>query len=103
MHVIARRAFLEAARNFPRDRKALMETHRLLKKGKFDTPTELKAIFPSLDNFKYLDHGYVIDVGDNNLRILAVIYFDGQKLFIRHIVSHKEYDKLCERYRKEEI
>lgn len=103
MHVIAKLAFVEAARKFPQDRKALLEIYRLLKSGKFKTPEELKALFPSLDNFKYLDHGYVLDVGGNNLRILAVIYFDGQKLFVRHIVTHKEYDKLCNRYRKGEL
>ncbi len=103
MHVIAKMAFLEAARKFPQDRKALMDTHRLLKAGKFKNPEELKNLFPSLANFKYLDHGYVIDVGGNNLRILAIIYFQGQKLFIRHIVSHKEYDQLCDRYRKGEL
>jgi mRNA interferase HigB len=103
MHVIAKMAFMEAARKFPQDRKALLEIYRLLKSGKFKTPDELKALFPSLDNFKYLSHGYVIDVGGNNLRILAVIYFDGQKLFVRHIVTHKEYDKLCDRYRKGEL
>ena len=103
MHVIAKSAFVEAARKFPKDRKALLEIYRLLKSGKFKTPEELKALFHSLDNFKYLDHGYVIDVGGNNLRILAVIYFNGQKLFVRHIVTHKEYDKLCDRYRKGEL
>lgn len=103
MHVIAKMAFMEAVRKFPQDRKALLGISRLLKSGKFKTPDGLKALFPSLDNFKYLNHGYVIDVGGNNLRILAVIYFDGQKLFVRHIVTHKEYDKLCDRYRKGEL
>ena len=100
MHVIAKKAFLDAARKYPQDRKALLETHRILKNGKFKTPEELKNLFPSLDNFKYLNHGYVIDVGGNNLRLLAVIYFEGQKLFVRHIATHAEYDKLCEKYRK---
>ena len=103
MHVIAKLAFVEAARRFPQDRKALLGIYRLLKRGMFETPEELKALFPSLDNFKYLDHGYVIDVGGNNLRILAVIYFNGQKLFVRHIVTHNEYDRLCIRYRKGEL
>ena len=98
MHVIAKLAFVEAARKFPQDRKSLLEIYRLLKTGKFETPEELKALFPSLDNFKYLNHGYVIDVGGNNLRILAVIYFDDQKLFVRHIVAlepkHNSSDKL---------
>lgn len=103
MHVIAKLAFVEAARKFPQDRNSLLGIYRLLKRGTFQTPEELKALFPSLDNFKYLDHGYVIDVGGNNLRILAVIYFNGQKLFVRHIVTHSEYDNLCIRYRKGEL
>jgi len=68
--------------------------------GDSDTPMELKNVFPSLDRFKYKDHWYVIDIGGNNLRLLAAIFFTSQKLFVKYIVTHKEYDKLTEIARK---
>jgi len=72
-----------------------------LKKGTFNTPEELRQLFPSLDNFKYKDKWYVIDIGGNKLRIMALIFFRIQKFYVKHIVTHAEYDKLCNKYREE--
>ena len=72
-----------------------MAVFRILKKNDFDTPDALKNVFPSLDNFKYKDGMYIIDIGGNNLRLMAIIRFQYQKIFVQHIVTHTEYDKLC--------
>ncbi len=103
MHVIAKRAFEEAMRKYPNERECLSDVYKILKGGAFDTPMDLKNVFPSLDNFKYKQHWYVIDIGGNNLRLLAAIFFTSQKLFVKYVVTHKEYDKLTERARKGEI
>ena len=96
-----KRAFEEATRRFPNDKTAIMDAYRVLNSGTFKTPEELKQIFPSLDNFKYKDKWYVIDIGGNNLRIMAMVLFTNQKFYVKHIVTHPEYDKLCRKYRKE--
>lgn len=31
----------------------------------------------------------------------TVILFTNQKFYVKHIVTHAEYDKLCRKYRKE--
>lgn len=88
---------------YPQDRQAIMDTYKVLCKAKFDTPEKLKGVFPKLDNFKYKDKWYVIDIGGDNLRMLALIFFGNQKLYVKHIVTHAEYDKLCDRYRRGEL
>ena len=103
MHVIAKKAFEEAMRKYPNERESLSDVYKILKGGAFDTPMDLKNVFPSLDNFKFKEHWYVIDIGGNNLRLLAAIFFTSQKLFVKYIVTHKAYDKLTERARKGEI
>lgn len=55
-------------------------------------PESLKAVFPSLDNFKYLDKHYVFNVGGNELRVVAMVFFESQKCYIREVMTHKEYD-----------
>jgi mRNA interferase HigB len=35
---------------------------------------------------------YVFDIGGNKLRLIATIHFDRQRIYIRHVLSHKEYD-----------
>jgi mRNA interferase HigB len=101
MHVISKRPFNDAANKYPNDRQALLETYRVLSSTVFKTPEELKAIYPSLDNFKYNDRWWVLDVGGNNLRIMAFIQFVNGRVFIKHIVNHADYEKLTTKYRKE--
>lgn len=63
------------------------------------TPAALKKLFPTLDNFKYLDKHYVIDIANNNLRLVALIFFESQKFYVRHVFTHKEYDRFTEKHR----
>lgn len=100
MNVISKRPFRDAARKYPNERSALLDMFRVLRNTDFHSPVELKAIFPSLDNFKYKDKWWVMDVGGNNLRVIAYIQFVNKRIYIKHIVGHSEYDKLTSIYRK---
>ena len=101
MHVISRKPFNDAAKLYPNDRLAIETTYKLLRNGTFNDPNELKALFPSLDNFKYKDKWWVINIGGNNLRLIAFIEFRDNRMYVRHITTHAEYDKLCDKYTKE--
>ncbi len=105
MHVISKRPFTEAANRYPNQRDALLDTYRVLnrKSVRFASPDEMRRLFPSLDNFKYRDKWWVLNVGGNHLRMIAFIQFEQNRIYVKHIVTHKEYDKLCERYRKGEL
>ena len=100
MNVISRKPFNDAAQQYPNDRAALIETYKVLKKIDFQTQDELRAVFPSLDNFKYKDRWWVLDVGGNNLRLILFILFVNKRMYIKHIVSHADYDKLTDKYRR---
>ncbi len=100
MNVISKRPFRDAARKYPNERSALLEMYKVLRKTYFHSPDELKAVFPSLDNFKHKDKWWVMDVGGNNLRVIAYIQFVNKRIYIKHIVSHAEYDKLTSTYSK---
>lgn len=99
MHVIAKKPFMDAARDYPNDAKALMELYRVLSSTNFETPEELRAVYPSLDNFKYESKWWVIDVGGNNLRMVAFIQFVNKRLYVKHILNHANYDKLTAKLR----
>lgn len=85
---------------FSNDASAIENTYKILRKGEFDCPSALKSLFPSLDNFKYKDKWWVIDIGGNNLRLIAFIAFQDNRMYVKHIVSYGEYDKLCKKYRQ---
>jgi len=98
VNVISR--FYEAAQKYPIDRAALLTMYQVLQKTDFHTPDELRAVFPSLDNFKYKDKWWVLDVGGYNLRVILFIQFVNKRMYIKHIVNHADDDKLTAKYRK---
>jgi len=100
LHVISRQPFNEAANKFPNSELALFDLMRVLEKHNFGSPDEMKTVIQSLDNFKHRKKWWVIDVSGNTLRLIAFIDFEKHKLFVKHIITHAEYDKLTKYYRE---
>ena len=103
MHVISKRPFNEAAKAHPNQRQALEDLYRVLRKSEFASPEEMRRVFPSLDNFKHKDKWWVLDVGGNHLRIIAFIQFVQKRMYVKHILTHAEYDKVCSRYARGDL
>lgn len=89
MHVITRKRILEAAEKHPQCESALFQWYRLISKGTFHNFAELKATFGSVDK---VGHLYLFDISGNKLRLIAAVHFNTGKVFIRHILTHEEYD-----------
>ncbi|MCG7545459.1 MULTISPECIES: type II toxin-antitoxin system HigB family toxin [Pseudoalteromonas] len=100
MHVISRKPFKEAALKYPNKADAIDAVYRVLNGTEFKSSAELKKVFASLDNFKYKKDWWVIDIGGNDLRLVAMIVFRNGKVFVKHIVPHAEYDVICKEARK---
>jgi mRNA interferase HigB len=50
---------------------------------------DLRKTFSAVDR---VGQFYVFDIGGNKYRIIAAIHFDKQRLYVRHVFTHKEYD-----------
>ena len=98
MHVISRRPFSDAAKAHPNQRRAILDLYKVLCNSQFSTPDEMRQVFPSLDNFKYRDRWWVFNIGGNRLRMIAFIQFYQNRMYVKHILTHAEYDKICKRY-----
>jgi mRNA interferase HigB len=103
MHIISKRPFNDAARAHSNHRQALEDLYGALRKSEFRSPDEMRRMFPSLDNFKYRDKWWVIDVAGNHLRVIAFIQFIYNRMYVKHILTHAEYDKLCNRYARGDL
>ena len=101
MRVISRKPFSDAVRKYPNQAAAINALYKSLKNAHFYGPDKLKALYPSLDNFRYRHKWWVINIGGNNLRLIAFMDFIHDVMYVKHIVSHAEYDKLCKKYAKE--
>jgi len=58
----------------------------------YQTPHEVKADFPAAD---FLRSGVtVFDIGGNKYRLVVTMRYDLQRVYIRHVLTHDEYDRL---------
>ncbi len=69
---------------------ALNTWYRIVKNSKILNFSELREIFPSADK---VDNFTVFNIGGNKIRLIAAIHYNTQCLYIRHVLTHKEYDK----------
>ena len=90
MHIITKKRIVEAKALYPECASALDGWHRVVRTNEFKSFAGLKSVFNAVDKVGSL---YVFDIGGNKLRLIAAIHFNSQKLYIRYILTHKEYDK----------
>jgi mRNA interferase HigB len=50
----------------------------------------MRATFPAVDKVGEL---HVFDIGGNKLRLIAFVRYRSQKLYIKHVLDHREYDR----------
>jgi len=90
MHIITRKRLLEFAKKHPDCSTALESWYRIVKRTNFNSLAELQQTFPSADNVGNLT---VFNIGGNKARLIAAIHYNTHRIYIRHILTHKEYDR----------
>ena len=90
MHVITRKRLNDFAQNYPDAYTALEHWYRLMKKGNFQNFVQLREFFPSADQ---VDDKTVFNIGGNKYRLIAALHYNRGKVYIRAILTHREYDK----------
>jgi mRNA interferase HigB len=90
MKIISNKAIREFADKIPEAEVPLQGWRRVVEKNHFANWAELKAVFNSVDKVKDL---VVFDIGGNKYRLVTHIRFDKQILYIKAVLTHKEYDK----------
>jgi mRNA interferase HigB len=68
----------------------LQAWRKLVESRNFSDFGDIKATFNSVDK---VGTEYVFNVGGNKYRIVVAIHFNTQVMYIRHVFTHKEYDK----------
>ena len=90
MHVIAKPTLIEFWSKYPAAEKPLHAWYRIMESEVFTDFNHLKSIFASAD---YVDGLTVFDIGGNKYRLIAAIHYNRRKVYIRHVLTHSEYDK----------
>ena len=90
MHVITRKRLNEFADKYPETKNALAHWYQLIKQNTFNSFAELRSAFPSSDQVGKLT---VFNIGGNKVRLIAAIHYNRRKVYIRAVLTHKEYDE----------
>ena len=90
MHVISRKLLRDFWSRQPDSQAPLSRWFKIVEKSEFENLAQLKLAFPSADK---VDDLVVFNIGGNKYRLIASIHFNRQKLYVRYILTHREYDK----------
>ena len=90
MRIITRKRLLEFAKKHPDCDTALESWYRIVKHTKFQSFAELKQTFPTADQVGKLT---VFNIGGNKARLIAAIHYNTSMVYVRHILTNKEYDR----------
>jgi mRNA interferase HigB len=90
MHILSRKALREFSQRHPDSKIALDTWFHILNTNQFENFNTLRQVFASADKVGNL---IVFNIGGNKYRLIASIHFNRQKVYIRHILTHTEYDR----------
>ena len=98
MHVISKKTLREFINKHPEAEQRLLAWHKIMKACHAQDFNELKQTFNSAD---YVPEKYtVFDVGGNEYRIVAVVIYNTQKVYLRLVGTHSDYNKWSKENRK---
>ncbi len=90
MHIITRKRLNTFAERHPDTKTALQHWYRLMKSEHFRSFAQLRKTFPDADR---VDRLTVFNIGGGKARLIAAIHYNRQKVYIREVLTHDEYDR----------
>ena len=89
MHVITRKRLNEFTEKHPDTKSALARWYALVRESRFSNFVQLREIFPQADQVGKFT---VFNIGGNKVRLIAAIHYNRDKIYIRQVLTHQEYD-----------
>ena len=90
MRLISKKPLREFWQHHPESSPMLNEWFR---KASQVTAISFPALRETFGSADYVDGFTLFDVGGNRYRIATVIHYDKQRMYIRQVMTHAEYDR----------
>lgn len=90
MKLISNRVLREFAQVHADAAQPLQDFRFLVEKGTYTNFSQLKATFASVDK---VGGRFVFNIGGNKYRLIAAISFQAGLVWVKAVLTHKEYDK----------
>lgn len=90
MHVISRKKLREFWEEHPDAEGPLGAWFKVAEKAQWEHFADLRSVYPHADLVGELT---VINIGGNKYRLVIRINYNSGTVFIRHVLTHAEYDR----------
>jgi len=90
VHVISKKKIHDFVKIHPNSRSSLFSWYKIVENTNFGSFNELRTVFPSADQVGKFT---VFNISGNNFRLIAAVHYNRTKIYIRHILTHAEYDR----------
>jgi mRNA interferase HigB len=90
MHIISKKRLRNFWEKHPRAKAPLEEWHQVVRKVKWGKFADVRATYRSADS---VNQFVVFDIGGNKFRLIAFIDYEYGKVFVRSVLTHKDYEK----------
>ena len=90
MHIISTKKLREFWTAHPAAESPLRAWIKVVEDAEWENFADVRAVYSRADQVGKFT---VFDIGGNKFRMVAVIHFNRGKVFIRHMLTHAEYDK----------
>ncbi len=89
MHVLSKKALRRFWTVHADAERPLRRWYRIVTKAQWKSFGDVRATYGTADQ---VERFTVFNIAGNKYRLLAVIHFNRGKVFVRHVLTHKEYD-----------
>ncbi|MEH2026564.1 type II toxin-antitoxin system HigB family toxin [Nostoc sp.] len=89
MHIITRLRLTEFWEKHPNAQTSLRLWYKITSLAQWQNFVELRQAFPSADQ---IGNFTVFNIGGNNYRLITLVDYKYEKVFIRYVLIHGEYD-----------
>ena len=100
MHIISIKMLREFWQKYPAAESALRQWHSIVEQTDFRDFGHIREFFGSAD---YVPPYVVFDVAGNHYRVVVVAQYRAKRVYVREVMTHREYDDWCKRYRKGKV
>lgn len=90
MRVVTHKRIVEASLRWPQCAMALESWYKRISREAPGNFPQMKALFPAVDR---VGRFHVFDIGGNKIRLIAGVSYSTQQVYVKHVLSHAEYDK----------
>jgi len=90
MHLISRKKFRPFVKDYADALVPLSRWFKLARRAHWSNFAGVRADFPQADQ---VERFIVFNVGGNKYRLIVEINYRTQRVYIRHVLTHMEYDR----------